>query len=127
MPCNYKKYPSNWKTEIRPAILQRAGHRCERCGVGNYDIGYRDHEDKWRKIEASFAGDVEAEDAEAAGFKVIKIILTIAHLNNPDPMDCRPENLAALCQRCHNRHDAGMRQRNAAETRRKKRKMDSLF
>jgi hypothetical protein len=30
MPINYKEYPANWKTEIRPSILERAGHKCER-------------------------------------------------------------------------------------------------
>lgn len=37
--------------------------------------------------------------------KEAKIILTIAHLNH-EPEDCRPENLRALCQRCHNQYDA---------------------
>jgi hypothetical protein len=27
MPIDYKKYPKNWKTEIRPAILERAKNR----------------------------------------------------------------------------------------------------
>jgi len=40
MPINYKDYPSNWKTEIRPAILNRDNHRCKFCGVHNYEIGY---------------------------------------------------------------------------------------
>jgi hypothetical protein len=28
-PENRKRYPKNWKTEMRPAMLARAGHRCE--------------------------------------------------------------------------------------------------
>jgi len=39
MSCDYKKYPSNWKTEIRPAIMQRAKNRCEFCGVKHYSVG----------------------------------------------------------------------------------------
>lgn len=41
----------------------------------------------------------------------VKIVMTTAHLgidkpdgtpgDKSDTMDCRPENLAALCQRCH--------------------------
>ncbi|MGL6351821.1 MAG: transposase [Aeromonas sp.] len=31
--------------------------------------------------------------------------LQVCHLDNPDPMDCRMENLAALCQSCHNKYD----------------------
>ena len=37
MPCDYKKYPPTWKTEIRPRILKRADHKCEECAVENYD------------------------------------------------------------------------------------------
>jgi hypothetical protein len=52
---------------------------------------------------------------------MIKIILTVAHHPDPDPMNCAEENLHALCQKCHNRLDAPMRAKNAAKTRRKKR------
>lgn len=37
-----------------------------------------------------------------------RVVLTVAHLNH-QPEECRPENLMALCQRCHNRLDAKMR------------------
>ena len=33
MPIDYKKYPKNWKSEIRPSILKRANNCCEFCGV----------------------------------------------------------------------------------------------
>lgn len=106
MPCDYSKYPPNWKTEIRPAILKRAGNRCEWCGVENHAVGFRDAN-----------GDFWEEDGERwmpsdIGEKLIKIVLTIAHIHDPNPMNCEPENLAALCQKCHNGHDAKMRQRN---------------
>lgn len=38
-----------------------------------------------------------------------KVVLTVAHILNDAPEDVRPQNLAALCQRCHNRHDAKSR------------------
>lgn len=31
MPIDYNKYPPNWKTEIRPAVLKRADNKCECC------------------------------------------------------------------------------------------------
>ena len=34
-----------------------------------------------------------------------RIVLTIAHLDHT-PEHCNPDNLRALCQRCHNRYDA---------------------
>jgi hypothetical protein len=48
--------------------------------------------------------------------RISKVVLTIAHLNH-DPSDNRDENLAALCQWCHNHHDVDFRQANARETR----------
>lgn len=59
-------------------------------------------------------------DYKIGGFNYVQIVLTIAHLSDPDPMNCEDENLAALCQRCHNRHDQPMRQANAKETRKAK-------
>jgi 5-methylcytosine-specific restriction endonuclease McrA len=43
----------------------------------------------------------------------------VAHLDH-DPANCAPENLRALCQRCHLRYDRFEHGRNAAETRRRK-------
>jgi hypothetical protein len=42
MPCDYKKYPSDWKTVRVPRILKRAENRCERCGIHHHAVGYRD-------------------------------------------------------------------------------------
>ena len=111
------KYPADWKG-IRAAILERAGHKCEWCGVQNHALGYREAGGAFVPLS-----DEELHNgvAEADGLKVIKIVLTIAHLDDPTPANCAPENLAALCQRCHLRHDAPMHARNAAATRRARR------
>lgn len=103
MPCDYSKYPKNWKSEIRPAILKRAGNKCEICGAENKSTVYRN------------------------GDKPTKIVLTIAHFYNPDPMDCRPKNLKALCQRCHLHHDKEQHQTNARLTRERKAGLQRLF
>lgn len=42
------------------------------------------------------------------------VVLTVAHLNHT-PEDCRDENLAALCQKCHNSYDAPTRRRGRLE------------
>ncbi len=99
MPIDYSKYPANWKTEIRPAILKRAGNRCEKCGVPNLVQGYRDKSGKFHALNAFQCGL-----ASLCGHRVFRIVLTVAHLNH-DRTDNRPENLAALCQRCHLLHD----------------------
>ncbi len=123
MPINYKNYPVNWKTEIRPEILKRDNSCCKFCGVENYSIGYRDKSYIWHKIEKSFAGDMDAEDAEDMGFKVIRIVLTVAHLDH-DISNNDPVNLAALCQKCHNRHDIKNRIHNRATKKGQKRIFD---
>lgn len=115
MPCDYKRYPSNWHTEIRPRILERARNRCEWCGVENGALGIRGHDGTFYAH-----GDDEARACSsglaAPDAKVVRIVLTIAHLYNPDPMCCDDDNLAALCQRCHNRLDAPMRAAHRRKT-----------
>ncbi len=109
-------YPANWK-EIRADILERDGHKCATCGLQNYATGWRDWEGNF------YPCDPAAEPSR----KVIRIVLTIAHVDNPDPADCRPDNLKALCQRCHNILDMPMRQRNARKTRHLKAGQPDLF
>jgi hypothetical protein len=50
----------------------------------------------------------------------------VAHLNHT-PMDCRDENLAALCQRCHLRYDHAHHLKNGAATRARKKGLQNLF
>lgn len=125
MPINYKHYPPNWKSEIRPAILARANNRCEFCGLENYAIGYRDGR-VWHEIEQSFAGDIQAEDAISEGFKIIKIVLTIAHLDH-DVNNNDYSNLKALCQKCHLNYDHKNHMANSRATRNKKKGLTELF
>jgi len=112
MPIDYKNYDPAWKTEIRPAILKRARNCCENCGVKNYSV----------IKNAMFRMTYEFEaykDARAFADKLnngekinraIVVVLTISHTNH-DINDNREENLKALCQRCHNRHDIDYRKK----------------
>ena len=95
-PENKARYPKNWKTEIRPMILELAKNRCEFCGVENHT--YR---------------------LNPKTGKMAYIVLTIAHMNEVIE-DCRPENLRALCQRCHNRYDVEHRKKTRARTKAEK-------
>lgn len=110
-PENKHRYPKGWP-QIRQRILERAGHRCEWCGVPNYV--WRNEHDEWTTDEMR----VETWTC-VDGLKAARIVLTVAHVHDHDPANCDDDNLAALCQRCHNRHDAPMRRRNARVTRRK--------
>lgn len=84
-------YPADW-TAISRAIRERSGGRCEcegECGL------HRTHPGPRRCIEVN---------GESAVYAKGRVILTVAHLNHT-PSDCRPENLKAMCQRCHLRYD----------------------
>lgn len=131
MPINYKDYPPNWKTEIRPAILKRANNCCEFCGVKNYSVGYHYNEGGIRGFwvtagnemhDKAGRGELPYKQAlemvkhcrECCDDKPVIIVLTVAHLDH-NTSNNDPANLAALCQRCHLRYD----REHHAETRRK--------
>jgi 5-methylcytosine-specific restriction endonuclease McrA len=87
------RYPKDWKLRSRFIRFYRAKNRCEWCGCKNH------------------------EPHPVTGSKVV---LTVAHIYDDRPEASSFLNLAALCQRCHNRHDsasrrAGIRERKEAE------------
>lgn len=125
-----REYPSNWP-EIRQSIRERSGDHCEWCGVPNGVIGYRDEIGNFVILyqspdQVGLEADAWVED----GIKLIRIVLTVAHLGTAqadgspgdkhDTFDVRPENLAHLCQRCHLNFDRDDHIANAAQTRRRK-------
>src|SRR5216684_9279136 len=79
MPFQRERYPKDWLA-ISTAIRARAGGCCE--GTWQYP-------------------QCQARNGEPHPVTGSRVILTVAHWPNSDPMDVRPENLRALCQRCH--------------------------
>lgn len=111
MPIDYKKYPKNWKTEIRPAILERAKNKCEWCGFVNGQTVFRAKVDKkidWFPCaEDIYELGLPKEVADWWVSQPVKVALTIAHLDHDETNhDVKLERLAALCQLCHLRYDA---------------------
>lgn len=132
-PENKHLYPggsptsSEWKA-IRAKILERAKDCCERCRAPNRVVVRRRDERLWgtftyeddglfilrsadrdRVIAYRSVDDHLPDDGYWQGHtRPVRIIFTIAHLDH-DPTNNDPENLRALCQRCHNRHDAAHR------------------
>ena len=77
MPCDYSKYPANWKVKSRFVRFVRAKNRCEWCGAKNYQ-------------PHPLTGSI--------------VVLTVAHIWQ-DLKYSSLLDLAALCQRCHLNHD----------------------
>lgn len=117
-PASRAMYPRNWR-QIARATKERAGWCCEHCGVKDRAIGWRDDTGAFHEVASD--GDYQKLAYEQCNYgdlhRLILIVLTTAHLADPDPSNCDPSNLAALCQRCHNRLDAPMRRSHAAATR----------
>jgi hypothetical protein len=120
-PDNRSRYPDNWMF-IRKTILARAQDRCEQCGVPNHAVGYRD---QGRFVELTDEMAIETADC-IDGYHVIKIVLTIAHLDHR-PENNEPANLRALCQRCHLAHDFEQHLKSAWKTRRERLRTADLF
>lgn len=101
MPMDRSKYPDNWD-EIADAVKDRADWKCQECGAPHNIMIVRSSDGKWRRYDAA---------DEAAQVKGIRVIITVHHIGvdkddgtpgDPgDKMDCRDDNLIALCQRCH--------------------------
>lgn len=124
MPIDYKKYPANWLSEIRPRIMERAKNRCEFCGLEHNKTAYATkfavrHRDGKYKLRVVWFSNEQDAIREQFGYNIypVKVVLTIAHLdhdeNNPDPQDDR---LKALCQICHLRYDAKEKYRRRTDT-----------
>jgi 5-methylcytosine-specific restriction endonuclease McrA len=87
-PENKGRYPKDWKLRSRFVRFYRARNRCEWCGCENYQP---------HPVTGS------------------KVVLTVAHVHDDRPEASQLLNLAALCQRCHNRHDMKDRARRRKE------------
>ena len=83
-----QRYPKDWALRSRFVRFYRARNRCEWCGVHNHTL---------------------REDTGAV------VVLTASHVYDKRPEVCGLLNLAALCQRCHLRHDAKDRAQSRRE------------
>jgi hypothetical protein len=89
-PENRHRYPKDWALRSRFVRFVRAQNRCEWCG---------------------------AENGQPHPVTGSRVVLTTAHVYDDRPEAASLLNLAALCQLCHNRHDAkARRERRRART-----------
>ena len=118
-------YPQDWDA-ISQRIRERAGDKCETCGVPNHALvarGCGSDEGTYMLEDGSVfdedTGEARgmARGSEYNADRFPRIVLTVAHLNH-DPTDNRDENLRCWCQLHHLRHDAKHHAETARETRR---------
>jgi len=105
MPVDMTRYPKNWKSISQQIRFERARGVCEctgECGT---------HEGRCTAVHGSAHPKTNST-----------VILTVAHLGHGtgdkhNKMDVRPENLKAMCQRCHLIFDLDDHIHNARVTR----------
>ena len=135
-PENKERYPKNWP-EISARIRERAGNKCEECGVPNYELGGRNEHGEWCRarpygekllgLEWPSPGDIAwCESVPPQRLRIVRIVLTVAHLDHR-PENCADENLRCWCQRCHNRYDMAERRKGIAYRARASRAIGDLF
>jgi hypothetical protein len=112
-------YGREWRTVTRPRILKRAQDYCEQCGVPNHAIVNRFH-GMWQASSWWWTAQGVPMPAGTPFFmkgqRVVRIVLTIAHLDHTPGHD-DDANLKALCQWCHLNFDQKLHTKNARETR----------
>ena len=91
------RYPKDWKA-ISRRIREREGNCCKWCLAPNGETIERRPDGSW--FRHSHTGVCMGEPC-----KGVVIVLTTAHLDHT-PENCADDNLASLCQRCHNRYDS---------------------
>lgn len=96
MPIDKTRYPQNWTHLSSWIRTVRAANTCE--GSPAYPACHA-HNHQPHPITGS------------------DVVLTVAHLDH-DTTNNHPDNLRALCQRCHLTHDAKLHAMHAAQTRR---------
>ncbi len=125
-------YPVNWPQISREVRFARADGRCEQCG--------RPHKQEIRQIPDGRWFDSEKDSwrddcggpapwpdmVEYATANAKRVMLAAAHLDH-NPGNSDPQNLRALCQRCHLRHDRAEHRRRIRITILMRRALGDLF
>lgn len=109
MQIRKQDYPSDCKI-ISLQVRAEAGNRCEWCAAPHMAVIKRQDDGtftvvKWvRETNEDIVEFARLSWARLRSHGLTRIILTVAHLDRNSQNNDR-SNLAALCQRCHLRHD----------------------
>ena len=135
MPIDYKEYHPDWKAISLRIRKERAGNKCEWCGVDHGDVVRVNSATKQREWAGFFSSDHRGareyaetmnRSADDGLGKWWPVVLTVAHIDH-DKTNNDDTNLAALCQRCHLGHDRKHHENNRRYGRNWKRDQTSLF
>lgn len=96
---NRDRYPAEWESEIRPAILTRDKFRCQHCKIKQNTRYYRH-----RGLRMIVHGPFEESHAKTVKARIMKIGLQVAHLDQ-NPSNNEFSNLLSLCPDCHLKND----------------------
>jgi hypothetical protein len=107
------RYPDDWWKISAQIRFGRAEGRCECTGI----CGTRHAHGRCDQRDGS-----PATWSGARG-RGLKVVLTVAHLDHV-PEHCEPDNLAAMCQACHLRHDQEHHQAVKREQAREERELN---
>jgi hypothetical protein len=104
MPINRSNYPPDWE-DISRQVKEEAGWCCETCGAKHGETIYRE------KRTARWTPDIAVAEVTYRRYYESIVQIGVAHLGIDKPdgspgskfdtMDCRRDNLRALCRRCH--------------------------
>jgi len=101
MPFDRSKYPSNWDEISHQIRFVRAGGQCEAKDLVVDVLDVLDGSVRYERCQAK-----HGEPHPITGSKVV---LTTAHLEDENPLNCDPSNLAAYCQKHHLAYDQARR------------------
>lgn len=134
---NLARYPKNWP-QIVARIRQRAGNKCEQCGVANGALGGRTRtgefmrahamEERMLKLVWPKPGDYWwcGPTKNRQWLRIIRIVCTTMHLDHT-PENVSDANLKYACQKCHLAYDAEHHAQTAYMTRREGRAVADMF
>lgn len=109
MPINYNKYPADWFGRLHRILWDRAGGKCEQCGLvhGTTVMSIKVPMLRGKKRVYRVQWHEFYPEDLPPNAKLVVVVLTKAHLDHDaDNKHVHPSRLKLLCQLCHLRYDA---------------------
>ncbi len=125
-------YPSDWPQLSAWVRFVRAKGCCEACSRPHGKIVHHLGDGRWFDAAHETWRDGQGSEVSCPSYgeyrnlKQTRVVLATAHLDH-DPSNSRPDNLRALCQRCHMIHDRPEHRRRIRITILMRRALGDLF